>query len=156
MNVERARTWAAERSDIWLDMLRIYIGAGLFAKGLSLAGARDALFIDNTGLDSTTRLGWLDGMVAHYVVPVHIVGGLMLAIGLATRAAAIANIPILLGAVLFVHARSGLFTTAQTLEFALLVLFMLCVFAVAGSGRVSVDHYLAKHSSRPIRRQSLA
>jgi putative oxidoreductase len=152
MNIERARTWTAERSDMWLDLLRIYIGVGLFAKGVSLAASREALF-----LGSATQLGWMQGMVAHYVIPVHIVGGLLLAIGLATRAAALANIPILLGAVFFVHAREGLFTTAQTLEFALLVLFMLCVFTIAGSGRVSVDHYIARHSSRgPLRRPSLA
>ena len=153
MNIERARSWTAERADVWLDLLRIYVGVGLFAKGVHLATlSRDALF-----LGSSTELGWLQGMVAHYVVPVHIAGGLMLAIGLATRAAAIANIPILLGAVLFVHAREGLFTTAQTLEFALLVLFVLCVLAIAGSGRLSVDHYLARHSSRgPVRRPSLA
>jgi uncharacterized membrane protein YphA (DoxX/SURF4 family) len=152
MDIERTRNWAAERSDVWLDLLRIYIGAGLFAKGVSLAISRDALF-----LADAMRVSWLDSAVAHYVVPVHIAGGLMLVIGLATRAAAIANIPILLGAVLFVHARDGLFTTAQTLEFALLVLFMLCVFAISGSGRLSVDRYLAEHSSRgPIRRPSLA
>lgn len=152
MNVERMRTWAAERSDVWLDLLRIYVGVGLFAKGVSFAASRDMMI-----LGEAANIGWLDGMVAHYVVPVHIIGGLMLAIGLATRAAAILNIPILLGAVLFVHGREGLFTAGQTLEFALLVLFILCVLAIAGSGRVSVDHYIAQHSSRgPVRRPSMA
>jgi uncharacterized membrane protein YphA (DoxX/SURF4 family) len=153
MDIERARKWAADRSDMWLDLLRIYIGVGLFAKGVSFATtSRDALYLG--GQDG---LSWAQYFAAHYVVPVHIVGGLMLAIGLATRAAAIANIPILLGAVLFVHARQGLFTAAQTLEFALLVLFMLCVFAISGSGRISVDQYIAQHSSRGrVRRPSLA
>jgi uncharacterized membrane protein YphA (DoxX/SURF4 family) len=152
MNIDRFRTWTAERSDIWLDLLRIYVGIGLFAKGVSFAASRDQLV-----LALSPQLGWLQGIAAHYVIPVHIIGGLMLALGLATRAAAILNIPILLGAVIFVHGREGLFTAGQTLEFALLVLFMLCVFVIAGSGRVSVDHYLARHSSTGrLRRPSIA
>lgn len=151
MDIQRTRKWLAARSDMWLDVVRIYLGVGLFVKGLSFVTMRE------TSVLATAQLGWLEGLAAHYVVPVHIVGGLMLAVGLATRVAAIFNIPILLGAVLFVHAKDGLFSRGQSLELAMLVLVLLMVFAIAGSGRLSVDRYLEKHSSNwPERRPSLA
>jgi putative oxidoreductase len=71
----------------------------------------------------------------------HLAGGALLALGLITRTAAIVQIPALIGAVFFVHLREGLFRTGQSLELSSLVLFLLCVFAVFGGGRLSLDHY---------------
>jgi uncharacterized membrane protein YphA (DoxX/SURF4 family) len=45
-----------------------------------------------------------------------------------------------MGAVFFVHRQDGLFALGQSLEFSALVLFMLCVFVVAGAGRLSLDY----------------
>ena len=37
--------------------------------------------------------------------------------------------------------REGLFAQGQSLELTLLVLFLLVLFTINGSGRLSVDHY---------------
>lgn len=143
MQLQRAQGWVDAHRDVLLDGLRIYLGLALMAKGISFARDHAAL----VGLTERTSQVWIEGMASQYVVPVHIFGGFLIAIGLITRTAAIFNLPILLGAVLFVHGREGFFRTGA-LELDVLVLFLLVLFAVAGSGRASVDHYLATHESR--------
>jgi uncharacterized membrane protein YphA (DoxX/SURF4 family) len=137
----RARKWCDSHHDVFLDALRIYLGVALFVKG--------AVFIGNMGVLVETVSGnvpWTNAWIAHYVAAAHLVGGAMMTLGLATRLAAVVQIPPVLGAVLFVHRHEGLFTPAATLELALLVLFMLVVFAFAGAGRVSVDRYVSGES----------
>jgi putative oxidoreductase len=72
----------------------------------------------------------------------------LLAIGLITRIAALIQVPILFGAIFFVHMQQGLFSRQQDLEFVILVLFLLLMFAVYGGGRLSVDYVLEKRRNR--------
>ena len=133
--------WADSRRDAWLDCIRIYLGIGLVARGLLMSGNTSAAFV----VDALQRSGqtWLvTGLVLHYVMFAHIVGGALLAIGFVTRIAALVQIPILAGAVFLVHRSEGLLASGQSLEFAALVLFLLVVFLVGGAGRLSVDHYV--------------
>jgi uncharacterized membrane protein YphA (DoxX/SURF4 family) len=140
--------WAESRRELWLDCVRIYLGLGLFARGL--------LMITNTStgyfVDMLQRSGhnWLmTGALLHYVMLAHFVGGGMLALGFLTRIAALAQIPILVGAVFIVHRSDGLFAMGQSLEFSALVLVLLIVFLVSGAGRLSVDY--AVFGARPER-----
>jgi uncharacterized membrane protein YphA (DoxX/SURF4 family) len=118
-----------------LDAIRVYLGAGLFFRGL-------ALLLTDTGLQqlvggaapSLTTSG-----VAVYVTTAHVVGGAMLAVGLYTRLAALVQLPILAGAVLLVHWQDGLLSANQSLEFSALVLFLLGLVALFGGGRWSLD-----------------
>jgi putative oxidoreductase len=87
---------------------------------------------------------WLWPMfLGHYVAGAHLVGGALLAIGLASRLAAAVQVPVLLGALLFVHGSEGLLAVGQSLELVALVLVLLVTYSVYGSGRLSVDYYLA-------------
>jgi uncharacterized membrane protein YphA (DoxX/SURF4 family) len=140
----RVRRWLDAHREIWFEMLRIYLGLALFAKGVSFIRQGTVLF--DPVRESMT---FNDGVIAHYVVLAHLCGGLLLAFGLVTRLAAAVQIPVLLGAVVFVHAREGLFTPHMTLEFTLLVLALLCLFTAAGAGRLSADAWLAR--ARPVR-----
>ena len=79
----------------------------------------------------------------HYIALAHLVGGLMLTVGLLTRIAAWAQIPILAGALL-VHRHEGLMSSRQSLEFSALVFFLLVIFALAGTGPLSVDNGMPK------------
>jgi uncharacterized membrane protein YphA (DoxX/SURF4 family) len=135
--LRRLRAWLDGHHELALDLVRIYLGFALFAKGVAFI--RQGM----STLESVTMnaVGFGEGMLAHYVVLAHIGGGLLLAVGLVTRLAAAVQIPVLVGAVLFVHAKEGLFTSAMTLELTLLVLFLLIVFTFAGSGRLSLDRY---------------
>jgi uncharacterized membrane protein YphA (DoxX/SURF4 family) len=131
--------WLDERRDIWLDLLRIYLGIGLFVRGMILFGGESGVMLRQLSGEASNE--WLlTALVGHYVAIAHAAGGVMLAFGLLTRIAALAQVPILLGAVVL-HASDGLFALGQSLEFSAFVLMTLLVIIVAGPGRLSVDHY---------------
>ena len=131
-------SWLEARRHLCFEVLRIYLGAGLFVKGVLFASDPKAL----SGWASQGSLEASIAILAHYIVLAHLVGGLMLAVGLLTRVAAAVNVPILIGAVVFVHASDGLFTRAQGLEFTLLVLLALVLMVWHGSGQWSLDRVL--------------
>ena len=145
MATESKKAWWHDPS-VGLDVIRIYLGVGLMVRG--------ALFISQPEvlLDFLKRThSWFVPLaVSQYVVAAHLCGGILLALGLGTRLAAAAQIPPLLGAVLFVHIGEGLLTAGQSLEFAALVLAMLSVFAVFGAGRLSLDSWLAVRNAEAL------
>ena len=63
--------------------------------------------------------------------------------GLLTRLAALVQIPILFGAVFIVNAGQNLASIDQSLELAVMVLVLLIVYFLFGSGGFSLDEYLA-------------
>lgn len=130
--------WISENREVVVDLVRMYLGVGLFVRGV--------LFIsESQGLETLIDLSQFSvasAAVAHYVSFVHLLGGLMLAVGLLTRLAALLQIPVLAGAVFLVHLEEGLLSPSQALEFSALVLFLLVVVFVFGSGRWSADHYV--------------
>lgn len=127
--------------NIAFELLRIYLGVGLFARGV-LFISNSSAFIDLIGSSSSA---WLTSVVLiHYVALSHLVGGVMIAVGLFTRVAALAQLPILVGAVFIVHLQGGLLAATQSLEFSALVLFLLILLVLWGSGRLSVDRHIVE------------
>jgi uncharacterized membrane protein YphA (DoxX/SURF4 family) len=134
--------WAEAHPKVWLDCVRIYLGLGLFIRGLFIISNTRAEFI--TELLKRMDYPWLVTVVLlHYISLAHLVGGLMLLAGLLTRIAAWVQIPILAGAV-FMHRGEGLMSGGQSLEFSALVFFLLVVFSISGAGPLSVDHGMPK------------
>ena len=130
--------WAEAHPKVWLDCVRVYLGVGLFIRGVLIITNSRAEFIN----EMLSRVGntWIITVVVlHYVALAHLVGGAMLTFGLLTRIAAGAQVPILAGALVLIHRTEGLMTGGQSLEFSALVLFLLVVFTVAGAGPLSVD-----------------
>jgi len=118
-----------------LDVVRVYLGAGLFFRGLVLA-------LTDTGLQQLTggaAPSVTTSGVALYVMTAHLAGGALLVVGLYTRLAALLQIPVLAGAVLVVHWQNGLLSANQSLEFSALVLFLLGLVFLFGGGRWSLD-----------------
>jgi len=140
--------WAEARRDSWLDCVRVYLGLGLLARGLLLiSNSQPGFFVD---LFQSPNRPWIfTALTLHYIILGHLVGGALLTIGFFTRLAAAFQIPILVGAVFIVHRQDGLFAMGQSLELSALVLFLLCIFLISGSGRLSVDHYV--FGPRPVR-----
>jgi uncharacterized membrane protein YphA (DoxX/SURF4 family) len=127
------------KKDVCFDLLRIYLGIGLFVKGILFLTDMESL---SGLLMKSEKFQPMSFLITHYIPIAHIGGGAMMALGLWTRAAILANIPVLFGAVFFVYFEEGLFTQNQGLEFTALVLFLLCMLLIYGPGRWSVDYYL--------------
>jgi uncharacterized membrane protein YphA (DoxX/SURF4 family) len=150
-NLNEWKIWIQNREDLFKDLVRMYLGIGLFVKGLYFMSNRDELNLLLGRLDNAT---FLQAAASHYVIPVHVIGGLLLAIGLLTRFAALLQIPILLGAVFYVYLPTTTLTDSrQSLEFSALVLFLLVLVVAYGAGRFSVDQLLWKkdHTHAPAR-----
>jgi putative oxidoreductase len=116
--------------------IRIFIGIALLVRGWVL--------LNNP--DGVTELIGQDNMHMwySYITIAHLIGGLLLTVGIITRLAALIQIPILFSAVFLVHAKEGLMMGGQSLELAALVLFLLLVFFVFGSGDLSVTCWWRK------------
>lgn len=131
------------RRELVLDVLRVYLGAGLFFRGLALLGTHNGVRQLAGGVAPNVSFTG----IALYVIVAHILGGALMLVGLYTRLAALVQLPVLLGTVFLVHWQDGLLSANQSLEFSALVLFLLLVVAVFGSGRWSLDAYWGTGSS---------
>ena len=130
--------WIKKNRAVVLDLVRMYLGIGLFVRGLLFISASQGL----ETLVDLSQFSMASAALAHYVTFAHLFGGLMLAAGLLTRLSALVQIPILVGAVFLVHLQEGLLSANQSLEFSALVLFLLVVVFVFGSGPWSADQYV--------------
>lgn len=147
MKMSSFRHWLDEHHDLFLDLIRVYLGTGLFVKGLYLMTHR--AFLDQT-IEQAGSLWFAPAAIAHYVFPAHVVGGVLLALGLLTRFAALVQIPVLAGALFYVYLpRVTQLEARQNMEFSALVLFLLIVFSIYGAGRWSVDAHLQKRTAIP-------
>jgi len=66
----------------------MYLGIGLFLKAIFYLSHRDYL---NQLMDETGTAWFAPVIMAHYVILAHLFGGLLLALGLLTRVAALEN-----------------------------------------------------------------
>jgi len=135
--------WIKTHGDMVLDLVRIYLGAGLILKGLYFMRHYDYLL---DLLDTLGSTWFAPANLIHYVVLAHICGGLCLMVGLFTRSAAVLQLPILVGALFYIHVPQLLTSVEarQSAEFEGLVLFLLALFSVYGAGRLSVDYACSK------------
>ncbi|MDP2136346.1 MAG: DoxX family protein [Candidatus Didemnitutus sp.] len=130
--------WAEAHPKVWLDLVRIYLGVGLFVRGvLMFTSSRSDQITDM--LQRSGQPWLLSVALLHYVAVAHFVGGILLIAGLLTRLAAGVQVPILAGAVFLIHRHEGLLSAGQSLEFSALVLVLLTVILAAGPGPLSVD-----------------
>lgn len=127
--------------EVAMDVLRVYLGIALIGKGYYFIRNLSELFEM-----TSSAVSYGDFIISHYIIFAHIIGGACIAFGLLTRAAIIANIPILFGAVAFVHLQEGFFTPTQGLEISMMIFFLLCISLYHGSGRWSVDYYINKNN----------
>jgi uncharacterized membrane protein YphA (DoxX/SURF4 family) len=130
--------WINEHRTVALDLVRMYLGVGLFIRGVLFAYQSQGVEV----LVDLSEFSLASAALAHYVTFAHLLGGLMLIAGLLTRLAALIQIPILAGAVFLVHLQQGLLSANQSLEFSALVLFLLVVVFVFGPGKWSADRYV--------------
>lgn len=130
--VERIEHWGDVHHPKWLDVIRIVLGVFLCYKGID--------FLQNSAqvagaLSNKTSFGNFAVIIlTHYVVFAHILGGALMVFGLFTRFACLIQIPILLGAIIFINLASDVFKPYSELFLSVIVLLLLCYFLIAGNG----------------------
>jgi putative oxidoreductase len=133
-NVKNLNKWANAHTYFSVDLVRIALGVLLFSKGVT--------FITNLQylqdlLSPIDKLG--GGMILlHYIASAHILGGILIVFGLLTRWAIIAQLPILVGAVVINFMGE---MHSQNLLLSLAVLGVCIFFLIYGSGKHSADYY---------------
>ena len=131
--VSKIEGWGNSHRPGWLDIFRIALGAFITYKGAMFAMNIEALEMSISGVN----MRYTGVALAHYVIFAHLLGGPLLAFGLWTRLMALIQLPILIGAVVFVNLMKA--GNALELEVSLIVLAGLIVFIVFGAGKFSID-----------------
>jgi len=128
----------------WLVIFRIALGLILFWKGISF-------IYDSSHLKSmmlSTGIGLFDNnsqTFSFIITYLNLLGGLCIAVGLFTRWAALVQIPILIGAVVFVNCKTGMSFSNSELILSVIVLLLLILFLIKGSGVISADEYFRNY-----------
>jgi uncharacterized membrane protein YphA (DoxX/SURF4 family) len=137
--INRCRAWFEAHTDMALDLVRTYLGVALVFKAIYFMSHREELL----GLMSTENPLWVGpAVIIHYIILAHFTGGIFLALGLLTRIAAFLQIPVLMGAVFYIHLpRMLALGPRENVELTALVLFLSVVVFFFGAGRLSLDYY---------------
>jgi uncharacterized membrane protein YphA (DoxX/SURF4 family) len=133
--VQRVEHWGDAHHPQWLDIIRIALGIFLCYKGVD--------FLNNMGnmlnlITNKMSFGAFSSMLmSNYISFAHILGGILLILGVLTRFACLIQIPILLGAIFFINLSPELYRPHAELAVSVLVLLLLILFLVVGNGRLA-------------------
>jgi len=135
--VQRVEHWGDTHHPQWLDIVRIALGAFLCFKGVEYLynmGAMLNLITNKMGFGSFSSM-----MMSNYISFAHLLGGILLILGVLTRFACLIQIPILLGAIFFVNlSPDNLYRPFSELLLSVAVLLLLILFLIVGNGKWSL------------------
>jgi len=134
--LQRVEYWGDRHHPKWMDIIRIALGIFLCYKGIDFINNMSELMTIMYTSESNTPLLYI--LAGHYAAGAHILGGILLALGLYTRLACIIQIPVMLGAVFFVSTNKEMLAPYSDLFLTVLVLIFLIYFLIAGNGPWSV------------------
>ena len=132
---------AMVRQPSWLTILRVVLGVILTWKGINFIRdtAEVELLIQQTGIDAFSQSSGLFATLLSFLT---LTCGFFITVGLFTKLSAIIQLPIVILAIIFVTGRH----TSNTFELILtiIVLMLLILFLVKGSGPLSADEYFRR------------
>jgi putative oxidoreductase len=126
-----------------LTGLRVGLGLILTAKGINFMHDSNVLERLLYGSETLARneTHWLPIIISW----ANLLGGVMILIGLWTRLMALLQLPILIGAIVFINIQKGGFAAESELFLALVALILTVFFLLEGSGRYSADGYFDRN-----------
>jgi putative oxidoreductase len=127
----------------WLTILRILLGLTLLWRAISFIRDTAALksMIQASGVSAFAQNS---GLLVFLTTFLNLLGGLFIAVGLFTRTSSIVQIPILIIAAFFVNIKAAGQSSFE-LILSIIVLFLLILFAIKGSGSLSADEYFRSY-----------
>ena len=136
-NVKSLDKWANAHTYFPVDLVRMALGVFLFSKGVTFITSIQYLVDLISPIDKAD--GGMYGMfIVHYIASAHFLGGILIFFGLLTRWAIIAQLPILVGAVIINFMGE---MQSQDLFLSFLTLVICIAFMIYGSGKHSADYY---------------
>jgi putative oxidoreductase len=138
--LQQIQHWSITHHPRWLVVPRVALGLCLFVKGISFM--MNAVLLEQLIVGSLISKGvdWLPLLITW----AHLLGGFLIIIGLLTRLAVLLQIPILIGAVIFIVAKEGMLGPGSELVFAIVILLLLFFFLIEGGGPLSLDSYFKR------------
>ena len=143
---QRLELWGDKHHPKWLDIVRIVLGIFLCYKGIQFLQNMSMLMYLMT--NSLSFNAFVLILFSHYVVFSHLLGGILLALGLLTRFACLIQIPILLGAIIFVNSSGGVLNPFSELLLSILVLLLLILFLIIGNGPWSFEWFVERDKQK--------
>ncbi|MFL5742277.1 MAG: DoxX family protein [Flavisolibacter sp.] len=142
--VQRLEHWGDAHHPKWIDLLRMILGVFLCIKGVEFGrnlGGLENLMSRQVAFSSLMLV-----FISHYILFAHTMGGFLLATGLLTRLACLIQIPVMMGAIIFVNA--FMMRPFSELFLSILILLLLIYFLVVGSGPWSLDFLINKEAEK--------
>ncbi|MFT3932336.1 MAG: DoxX family protein [Chitinophagaceae bacterium] len=140
--LHRVEFWGDRHHPKWMDFIRIALGLFLCMKAIEFP--QQMSYVIQKMPNSLSGNAFLIVLLGHYVLFGHLMGGLLLIAGIFVRFACLIQIPILLGAIIFVNSSGELWKPYSELSISIVVLLLLFYFLVAGNGHLSVAKYLVE------------
>jgi uncharacterized membrane protein YphA (DoxX/SURF4 family) len=136
----------------WLTILRIALGIILIWKGINFIRDISVLksMIEQTGVGVFSRSS---GAIAAVVGILSLLCGFFITVGLFTRISSVVMIPIIFVAIVFVNMKN-IERNAFELILTIIVLVLLVLFAIKGSGPLSADEYFRRGAALDKRRDA--
>lgn len=143
---QRLELWGDRHHPKWFDIVRIALGIFLIFKGIQFLQNMSMLLSMMT--NSLSFDAFVLIMLSHYIVFAHLLGGVLLTLGLLTRFACLIQIPILLGAIIFVNVSGGVLNPFSELLVSILVLLLLILFLIIGNGPWSFEWFVERDKQK--------
>jgi putative oxidoreductase len=136
----------------WLTILRIALGIILIWKGINFIRDISVLksMIEQTGVGVFSRSS---GAIAAIVGILSLLCGVFITVGFFTRISSVVMIPIIFVAIVFVNMKN-IERNAFELTLTIIVLVLLVLFAIKGSGPLSADEYFRRGAALDKRRDA--
>lgn len=131
--------WSLTHHPRWLVVFRVALGLCLLIKGFSFMMNATIVEQFTSSNPVFSKAWWLPIAITW----AHMLGGVLIIVGLLTRYAILLQIPILLGAVIFLS-RNSVLGSGADLAFTILILLLLIFFLVEGGGPYSFDSYFRR------------
>jgi uncharacterized membrane protein YphA (DoxX/SURF4 family) len=138
--LQRMEHWGDEHHPKWMDIIRIALGIFLIYKGIEFLQNMGSML--NMMTEKMSFGSFVLILIGHYIVAAHIIGGILLVLGLLTRFACLIQIPILIGAIIFINLSPEMFRPVSDLLLSFVVLVFLIYFLIIGNGPWSFDWFV--------------
>lgn len=124
----------------WVVVFRVILGLSLFLKGIQFIQDKSVIrkvFSESLILQ---EYFWLQTLIPW----LNILCGFFIVIGVFTRIMTIIQIPIIIGAIVFVNSKHGAFEGESDLALSIVILVLLLFFLFVGGGNFTWDQVLRK------------